>query len=206
MSLHNVRTQDLASELGSRSDLIDNRGRINFTEVYNLLTKLSPIPCSDGVPVRFNQGIVEGALIVRGTGLYRGKYAMVGGRIAYEQDLREALKVHFLTDLGLPMTLLSDWHHPDYVYQYHPKIGQKDFGHDPSKHAIGLTYLVSIPNRSPRFGSSVHGDQEALNLHWFSSTNCPPSEMFAFNHNVAWKACLEKAMGDPVIMSKLNGR
>lgn len=199
MDLTNVKTHALLKELLARKDLINEQGMTVYPEGYSLITKMTPLPCTDGVPVRMRQdGTVEGALIVRGSGFYKGKYTMIGGRVAYGRTLASALEAHFKTDLGVQLQMLSDWTHPDFVFQYFPQK-QEGCGHDPSKHAIALTYLVTLRNSDMQYGTTSHGGQEALGLQWFSFRNRPPSDEFGYNHDVSWTTCLLKAMRSPDI-------
>lgn len=93
-------------------------------------------------------------VIIRATGSQAGKLALIGGRVEREERIDKALGRHLQTDLGLGQ---DDWklltfpfgintpQRPFYVQQYWPATeSEPPYGFDPSKHSIGLTFLINL--------------------------------------------------------------
>lgn len=193
----NISTKDLARELATRTDLRCPDGLLP-SELFNLRTELGAIACTDAIPVRLRDGIVEGAVIRRGIGEYAGKFAIIGGAIAHGESIEQALRRHFRTDLGAEINWLNSegWRHPIFAVQYKQfdrSTGMdKDFNHETSKHAVVLTYLVTLASETVRFGSTRYG-QEATDIQWFSTATCPPEDEFGYDTRRTFLACLAEA-------------
>lgn len=192
-----MATEELVRELLHRPDLRKPDGLLE-PEFFELREALGAIPCADGIPVRRRNGIVEGAVIRRGTGAYKGKYAFVGGVIAYGESVETALRRHFYDDLGVAINFLDlqTWHRPVRVVQYAPYDSSgnvpRDFLHDPTRHAVALTYLVTLGGEDVRFGATAYG-QEAEELRWFSTAACPAPEDFGYLLHGLFLDCLAEA-------------
>lgn len=178
------------------------RGMSNFLplNVFNLLTEISPVPCVDMIPCRRHEGKWQLGFIRRNTGSrFKGKFWLIGGRINLGESIQEALDRNMKSDLMVGMELLPglSWSNPAFVSQYYhapgdpsmppilessglEKIQRDDFGHEPSKHAVSLTYLVRLKSEEVSFGSTAHGGQEASGFEWFDAELLPPKEDFAY--------------------------
>ena len=206
-SLSQIPTKRLAEELAQRLDLRKNDEFLE-PDIFKLRTELGPIICTDGIPVRQISGRVEGGIIRRNTGHYRGKFSIIGGVIAYGETIENALRRHFRTDIGMEIGFLDilDIRHPVGIFQYHGLKSQRINEHppflpEPTKHAVALTYLVTIPeNREPIFGSSAYG-QEASEFVWHSLETCPPEQEFGYGTHSVFRECLEHA--EKLFMQKL---
>lgn len=197
MELSRVATKELVRELLHRPDLRRLDGLLE-PEIFSLRENLGAIPCVDGIPIRRREGILEGAVIRRGTGAYKGKYAFVGGVIAYGESVEAALRRHFRDDLGIAINFLDQqtWHRPARVVQYAPYVASgtvpRDFHHEPTRHAVALTYLVMLESEDIRFGTTAYG-QEAEELVWFSTATCPSPEDFGYLLRDVFLDCLAEA-------------
>ncbi|MDP3771771.1 MAG: DUF4916 domain-containing protein [bacterium] len=195
--LKNIPTDALARELATRTDLRYQDGLL-APELFHLRTELGAIACTDAVPVRLRDGIIEGAVIRRGIGEYAGKFAIIGGVIAHGESIEQALRRHFRTDLGVEINWLDPegWRHPILAVQYkqfdRANGMDKDFNHETSKHAVVFTYLVTIASETIRFGTTRYG-QEATEIQWFSTTTCPPEDEFGYDTHRTFLACLTEA-------------
>ncbi len=195
--LKNIPTEALARELAGRTDLRSPDGLLT-PDVFHLRTEIGAIPCTDAVPIRLRDGIIEGAVIRRGIGAYTGKFAVIGGVIAYGESIEQALRRHFRTDLGVEISWLDPegWHRPMLTVQYKKfdrSAGMdQDFNHETSKHAVALTYLVTLASEIVRFGTTRYG-QEATEMQWFSTVTCPPEDEFGYDTRRTFLTCLAEA-------------
>lgn len=142
--------------------------------VYALLKRAIPIACVDVLPFRRSAGIVEVGLILR-QGERRGRvgWALVGGRVQYEETLRHALERHLSDTLG-PTAAWSvpDMEAPLHAAEYFPapSVGQR---HDPRQHAVALGYVAYI-------AGEVDPRGEALDFRWFTVDALPPEDQIVF--------------------------
>lgn len=193
-SLSEINTIELVKELALRTDLLHANGLLP-PELFQLRAKLGAIVCTDGVPVRMHEGMLQGGLIRRNTGEYRGKLCIIGGIVALGETLDAALRRHFQTDIGKDITFLDPLgvKRPHGVYQYYGERDKQAFLPEPTKHAVALTYLVSIGDDNFTFGSSDYG-QEASAFEWHSANVCPPAEEFGYQTQKVFLECMNEAV------------
>ena len=123
--------------------------------LYERIERSIPLACVDFVPVRTIEGKTEVGLILRDSPFGR-VWCHLGGRILRGESVAGALRRHAADTLGPDVALtLPDDPQPDYVYQWFPpEIAPADapvHGDDPRKHAIGLSFAVSMSGEpSPR--------------------------------------------------------
>ncbi|HMS92581.1 MAG TPA: DUF4916 domain-containing protein [Candidatus Saccharibacteria bacterium] len=144
----------------------------------NLYRKISshiPIICVDIVPVKQVKKVWKIGIIKRATGKEAGKLAILGGRIALNETIPEAIKRHLFRDLNIHkfnFYQINDTQKPFYVQQYFlGSESRKPYGFDPTKHAIALTYLVTI-NEEP-----IPRD-EASAFSWIDRNQIPTKPAF----------------------------
>lgn len=205
VDLTTIPTRDLLGALLYRTDIIDERGMTVHPAGYQLLTSMNTLPCTDIVGVRLNKGIVEGCLTIREAGYYSGHFTMIGGRVPYGMHFEDSLRNHIREDLGVEIQILSGINRPDYVWPYtriHAR-NSKYWGHDPSKFAIGLTYLATFDWTVVSFREKSHSGPEARALHWFSLNTLPTEEKFGYGHYTPFTECLNKAATVPEILLRL---
>ncbi len=152
-------------------------------ELYALLTELTPLPCVDAFPVHMTQsGEPEIGLIVRNTGLYKGRWWCIGGRVWYGESFGCALTRNVRETLGVGCTLMpgdQSWNRPVFVSQQGPtavKLLRGEYwGDEPSKQCPSNTYAVRLKSEEFVFGSTAHGGREASTIGWF------PLDMLPWN-------------------------
>lgn len=188
--LSEITTDELAAELALRTDLLEADGLLR-PHLFQLRAKLGAITCTDGIPVRKTNDVIEGGLIRRNIGKYHGKLCIIGGVVALGETLDGALRRHFRADIGKEIIFLDPRGaaYPIAVYQYYDHGSSDDFLPEPTKHAVALTYLVSISDNDFVFGSSKYG-QEALAFEWYSAESCPPAEEFGYDMKNVFLQCL----------------
>ncbi len=164
--------------------------RVLSDEEYEHITSIVPIAATDGVPVRLENGKILVGAIVRNTGVYTGKLALIGGRVQKDESLEESLRRHFRTDIGVEIEFLDPEYkeRPMFIAQYKPlPEGSANhdpvFNDDPTKHCISATYLVRIPEGARLNFGEGPGGQEASDFKWFAKDTMPPPSEFAFNHD-----------------------
>jgi ADP-ribose pyrophosphatase YjhB (NUDIX family) len=156
---------------------------------WERVQKLVPIACVDALAVRFDRaqpGRIESiGLILReapGDGL---KWCLAGGRIRIGESIAEALARHVHETLGNEVGLKTiPGGEPVYVAQYFP-TPRPGFGVDPRKHAIALTYVVTLTGRI-----EPHG--EAVEFRWFAVDGQPTREEWGFGQDAVARDCLER--------------
>ncbi|MEN2740524.1 DUF4916 domain-containing protein [Microbacterium sp. X-17] len=116
-------------------------------ELYAEIERSMPIACVDFVPIR--QDDPSGAtigLILRDSPFGR-VWCHLGGRILRGETLADALRRHADDTLGVELDLPLD-PQPLLVYPWYPAdVAPADgtpFGEDPRKHAIGLSFVVTM--------------------------------------------------------------
>lgn len=127
-----------------------------------------PIVCVDVVPVRRDPlgSPVQVGLIRRLGFEDRAVWCHVGGRVLLGESLAEALSRHLRDTLQLDiLPLLGPDPQPLYVQQYfrEERPDVPSAGRDPRKHAVGLSYVVTLEGTP----SPVRGG-EALEFSWFN--------------------------------------
>lgn len=204
MDLSKVSTQELLQALIERRDLIDHDGMTVYPEGFTLLTKLDTVPCTDIVGVRVNHGMVEACAITRAGGPYNGRrLTMIGGRVPYGIHFEDSLRNHIREDLGVEIIILSGINYPDFVWPYSREKRSGGWGHDPTKFALGLTYLATFDWEKVCFSKKLRSGPEASGLHWFSRNTLPSEEQFGYGHYTPFLRCLEKASVVPELFLQL---
>ncbi len=130
---------------------------------------------------------------------------MIGGRIPYGIHFQNSLRNHIHEDIGVEIEILSGINYPDFVYPYSkekPDL-RHIWGHDPTKYALGLTYLATFDWTKVKFGKKSHSRPEAKALHWFSLETMPKADEFGYGHETPFGNCLWKATNDAAIIRKL---
>ena len=193
--LKNVSTDELAMALRER--MLATDVRVWPTEVYNLVTAISPITCVDAFPIRMGSVGLEMGFIRRNTGFYKGRLWCVGGRVNVGESFSEALTRHVRGTLGVGFVLHAgiSWNKPVCAMQYPPQpitvADGESSGHDPSKHAIASTYLIHLESESFSYGSTAHGGQEAASVEWFPADELPPENEIAYGGAATVRMCAE---------------
>jgi len=165
-----------------------------WTRIQHLL----PIVCVDVLSVRFAPGtrqIDALGLILRETPHQGQRWCLVGGRMAYDESLGEAIARHLFDTLGQNIQFqVRDDQQPIFVAQYLPGA-RAGFPLDPRKHAVALTYCLEI-------GGSPVPQHEAIAFDWFSPDRLPLPDEFGFEQNLVVDACLERLMGQHAVRQR----
>lgn len=155
-------------------------------ELYHTIVKLLPIVSVDIIPARQNKGHWELGIITRATGQETNKPALIGGRIMYNEAIGAAISRHLQKDCQLTNFAMLEGNsveRPFHVQQYrHAVTAESGNGFDPSKHSIGLTYLVTLSeDPQPR--------DEASDFYWIDAGQVPvPS---AYNQHQLMRLAFE---------------
>ena len=115
-------------------------------DTYRLVERSMPIACVDFVVVRERGGIRELGLILRDSP-HGEVWCHLGGRILRGETIADAIRRHSRDTIGVePLLALNP--QPDDVYQWFPPENAPTdgtvWGDDPRKHAIGLSFVVSV--------------------------------------------------------------
>ncbi|HYF96885.1 MAG TPA: DUF4916 domain-containing protein [Patescibacteria group bacterium] len=113
---------------------------------YKKVTASVPIICVD--IVLFNKEENKLGFIRRGT-----KHALIGGRIGLGESIDEAIKRHLANDVGISEFKYYKCYpqKPVLIHEYDKaksSENEKKRGFDPTKHSIGLTYILAT-NQDP---------------------------------------------------------
>lgn len=148
-------------------------------EQYAFVANNMPIVCVDMIAVRQQGESFQLGVIIRATGSQKGKICLIGGRVYYGEELDTALARHLEHDLGVKNFSFWDGNstsRPFHVQQYkHAESSTAPFGFDPTKHSIGLTYLVGLQDQP-------QPANEALSFEWIDLDAIPESA--AFNQQI----------------------
>ncbi len=154
---------------------------------YRFITSSVPIVCIDVIPVRLNEGHIELGAIVRKTGTESGKIALIGGRIVKNESISDAIRRHLNKDLNIldfKYSPLNSEDSPIIVQQYeHSTQSSRIKCFDPTKHSIGLTYLIEI-NQEPKPAN------EASKFLWLKQGDIDDS--FAFRQDIVFRKAFKK--------------
>ena len=195
MNIEDAPTEILAQALVNRVDLVKPDGLVTPT-IFALRLAIGALVCVDAVAVRRLDGEVQAMAICRKGGPYAGKLCWVGGIIAKQEHIQNAVQRHFRDDLALEVEMLTPWDRPLHIHQdMRPVNGAvlADFNPEPTKdHNIGLVYLVRIIAGAPRPGTTAYG-QEASGVEWLSANNIPSDDAFAYGSGESFRACLAAA-------------
>jgi len=165
--------------------MLDNSKHYVSDELYAQITASFPVVCIDVIPVDLaNQKI---GVITRATGNEANRLALIGGRIRKDESIKDAILRHLNNDLGITefsFYKTNNEETPFTVQQYSHSNSQIDGYdcYDPTKHSIGLTYLITI-NQTPDPKS------EACDFHWIDLSEIP--DKTAFNQGVVMQKALE---------------
>ena len=128
--------------------------------------KVLPIVCVELIPVQFGSGhdITRLGLIQR-MAPKELAWCLIGGRIFYGESISQAGQRILAQAGGSSMQIETvKWDYPDYVAQYSPNNASGLI--DPRKHAIGLTFIVTISGNFEPSG-------EAMKFQWFDLLDLP---------------------------------
>lgn len=159
------------------------------SDEWERIQKGLPIACVDVLPVRFSSGgekrLEMVGLILRDTPHQGRRWCFVGGRILYGESLGDAITRQVVSTLGDSVGFHVDPNQqPLYVGQYLP-YASANFGFDPRKHALGLTYGLEITGTIVPCG-------EAISFEWFHPEELPlPNEWGFFQDRIA-SACINQ--------------
>ncbi|MEI6065870.1 MAG: DUF4916 domain-containing protein [Methylococcaceae bacterium] len=153
---------------------------------WRKVQKCLPITCVDVLPFRLDKGeIGEFGLILRNTPHQGERWCLIGGRLQYNEVLKEAVVREIIEALGdKTIYTLIGGGEPLKVVQYMPEIGRGEY-FDPRQHAIGLTYAVEL--------SGIFVPQgEALDFKWFSISKIHELEEIGFGQKQLIIDCLRE--------------
>lgn len=201
--LSNVPVSELLAEVLRRPDEMFTGTRFLENEAFAVADHTSTRVCVDGAPIRETSGNgPELMAIRRNTGPYAGKLCLVGGGVGQVQvdgrwvpeSFEEALRRHFMTDLGFGIEPVLGWDQPQYLAQdMRPIEGEVREGFTPnpaSRHVIAARFLVRITDGedAPTFGSTEKGGQEASGIEWFTEEDMPDPSDFGYGHDQTYRA------------------
>jgi ADP-ribose pyrophosphatase YjhB (NUDIX family) len=132
-------------------------------DLYTQIEHSIPISCVDFVAVRREKRGTEVGLILRESP-FGQVWCHLGGRIQHGETVGDAIRRHARETLGVEIDLGPD-PQPVWVYQWLPDELRPQTslvtGHDPRKHAIGLSFVVDLT------GEELHPQDEALDFAYF---------------------------------------
>ncbi len=146
--------------------------------IWDLITRIMPIPCVDGIAYRFRlDGKPEVLAILRNTSEAAGLWCVVGGRVKGGQSLEKetikgALERHFKRDLGVDIVLDRGWRRPFLVGQV-ASLATDEFGLELAKHAIALRFLVRLVGTENFVFGEGDGGREVRAANWFTKETFP---------------------------------
>jgi hypothetical protein len=124
----------------------------------------------DILPFRIGDGAVEVGLIQRKDADGLRVWNLIGGGIHRQESLAAAATRHLTMTLGPDVTWeRPDFSRPEMVGEYFP-VAKGAAGHDPRKHAIGLSYTVALSGK-------ILPQGEALDFRWFPEAAIPFKEV-----------------------------
>lgn len=155
---------------------------------YELVTSSVPIVCIDVVPVTYENNILKLGAIIRATGSESGKVALIGGRILKNESITEAIARHIQKDLSCTSfryNQLNNENSPFLVQQYEHTAGSpnKFECFDPTKHSIGLTYLIELQQNPV-------ATNEASDFLWLTEKDI--NDNFAFGQDFVFRQVINK--------------
>lgn len=173
--MNNLSDDNLITEIKKRG-LFDSDGLVKWP-VYQLGVDILPIPCADVVLVKKFNNQYKIGVIIRATGSEAGKMAITGGRVKKDQRIIDAISRHLLEDLSIKNWKFVNGNNeqsPFYLQQYFQNSeSNNEYGFDPSKHAIAMTYLIETDE-------DPFPKNEANKFLWISEDQIPKET--AYNH------------------------
>ena len=154
-------------------------------DLWSQVETALPIACVDVLPVQLdtNSRITAIGLILRVTHVGERKWCLVGGRVLYEETLREAIARQITSTLGDHTEYgVLNGERPVTVAQYAPS-GSPRFLRDPRKHAIGITYLATL-------AGDVRTCGEALAFRWFTRDSTVERSEVGFDQDQVIDTCV----------------
>ncbi len=119
-------------------------------DVYALVEESVPLLCVDFVPVRTTERGREVGLILRESP-FGTVWCHLGGRVLRGETLVSALRRHASDTLDVDINVEANAQ-PRHVYEWFPaELAPADgteYGQDPRKHSVGLSYVVEIIGES----------------------------------------------------------
>ena len=158
------------------------------TKDYELVTGSVPIVRIDVIPVIQEKNTIKLGAIIRATGSESGKVALIGGRILKNESITEAIKRHLQKDLNcinFSYCKYNSESNPFLVQQYeHTASSPNKFEcFDPTKHSIGLTYLIELQEKPI-------ATSEARDFLWLTEKDI--NDNFAFGQNFVFKQVINR--------------
>lgn len=175
-NLSSVSMEALIGELLQRRDQILTPNGLVIPLVYDFIVQFKPLPCVEVVPVRRMSDNQLG-VIIRATGPEKGKLAVMGSGVNKNESISNAILRTLQTDLGINSfefygSITEETPFRVGQHLHSPKTSE-DIPYDPTKHAVGVAYLVEINgDPSPR--------NEASDFFWITRDQIPP--ITAYNH------------------------
>ncbi|MBU2264631.1 DUF4916 domain-containing protein [Patescibacteria group bacterium] len=146
-------------------------------KTFDLIQKSIPVVCVDLVILRNHHS--ELLLIKRRIEPETGKWCLIGGRVLMGERLSMAISRQTRRELGVKVSILPPFG-PNF-----PAFIDADPKADPQKHAVALTYPVTIsPNRT----LNLEGP-EFSKTKWFKLKKIPK---LGFNHKKALAETMKK--------------
>lgn len=138
------------------------------------MTYTSPKLTVDGIIIEDNSLL----LIQRKNDPFKGKWALPGGFVEYNETTPDAVQREVLEETGLKTRILS-------------LIGvYSDPNRDPRGHTVSIAYLLK------QVGGSIHASDDAAHARFFSLDNLPD---LAFDHNKIIKDTLNQRRKNHVL-------
>lgn len=132
-------------------------------DLYTQIERSIPIICVDFVALRHGERGTEVGLILRESP-FGQVWCHLGGRVQHGETVGDAIRRHARNTLGVEIDLGPD-PQPVWVYQWFPDEHRPPTGlvtgHDPRKHAIGLSFVVDLA------GEELDPRDEALDFAYF---------------------------------------
>ena len=191
MNIAEFKTDELLTELLKRPDLVAEDGSLTALP-WQTRVRLGAIACVDSIAVRTGTGGHKEALaIMRNTGPYAGKYCVIGGSIRRGESIEDAVRRHWMVDIGCEINFITPWNKPRSVHQHCPPAPnggmKKDFWPEPTKYSIGLFHIVEVTKETGKLGSTATGGQEASGYTWFTAETLPQADQFAYGFHALYK-------------------
>ena len=170
-------------------------------ELWDTIQDSVPIVCVDVAPVlRDDAGEVTHVGFIQRTAPFSEDlvWCHIGGRVNLGESLAGALRRHLLETLGEAAVVdLGPDPQPAHVMQYFRNAPDPDSAHgwDPRKHAVGLTYVATIPAHAAALVAAVAGG-EGASFAWFPVADLPPAEVTWPGSLTAVKGALRSAQSE----------